>query len=172
MSTDYDAENVQLIEIENEVLRGEVGRHRQNVERLVEMLTAVTDERDHLRRQIAATGQTGGAAMIGESLPDQHKHKHKHKQRISELSAQINHIPATGHRIELVPAGKSGEIPFTAIGNHPKNLKARRDKHEPRVRELAAAGNTASPSATAIGIDSRTVRRIAKEHNITLAEPT
>jgi DNA invertase Pin-like site-specific DNA recombinase len=104
--------------------------------------------------------------MIGESVPDQHK------QVIAHLSAQIEHYLATGHRIELVPAGKSGEIPFTAIGNHPKNLKARRDKHEPRVRELAAAGNTASAIATAVGIDSRTVRRIAKEHSITLAEPT
>lgn len=66
MGTDYDAENVQLIEIENEVLREEVGRHRQNVERLVEMLTAVTDERDQLRRQIAATGQTSLVMRIGE----------------------------------------------------------------------------------------------------------
>ncbi|WP_062390768.1 hypothetical protein [Pseudomonas abietaniphila] len=104
--------------------------------------------------------------MIGENVPDQHK------QAIANLSAQIDHYLATGHRIELVPAGISGEVPFTAIGNHPKNLKARRDRHEPRVRELAAAGNTASAIATAIGIDSRTVRRIAKERGIALAEPT
>jgi DNA invertase Pin-like site-specific DNA recombinase len=104
--------------------------------------------------------------MIGESVPDQHK------QVVAQLAAQIDHYLATGHRIELVPAGKSGEVPFTAIGNHPKNLKAKRDRHEPRVRDLAAAGNTASAIATAVGIDSRTVRRIAREHSITLAEPT
>jgi DNA invertase Pin-like site-specific DNA recombinase len=104
--------------------------------------------------------------MIGESMPDQHK------QAIAQLSAQIDHYLATGHRIEVVPAGKSGEIPFTEIGNHPKNLKAKRDKHEPRVRELAAGGKSASTIATVIGIDSRTVRRIAKEHDISLAEPT
>lgn len=104
--------------------------------------------------------------MIGESVPDQHK------QAIAQLAAQIDHYLATGHRIELVPAGKSGEIPFTAVGNHPKNLKARRDKHESRVRELAAKGNTASAIATALSLDSRTVRRIAIEHGIVLAEPT
>lgn len=104
--------------------------------------------------------------MIGESVPDQHK------QVVAQLSAQIDHYLATGHRIQKIDAGISGELPFTAIGNHPKNLKAKRDKHEPRVRELAAQGSTASAIATAVGIDSRTVRRIAKEHDITLAEPT
>lgn len=94
------------------------------------------------------------------------------QQIIANLSAQIEHYLATGKRVHDVPAGVSGEVPFTAIGNHPKNLKARRDKHEPRVRELAGLGSTASAIATAIGIDSRTVRRIAKEHGITLAEPT
>jgi DNA invertase Pin-like site-specific DNA recombinase len=94
------------------------------------------------------------------------------QQIIASLSAQIEHYLATGKRVQDVPAGVSGEVPFTAIGNHPKNLKAKRDRHEPRVRELAAQGNTASAIATAVGIDSRTVRRIAKEHSITLAEPT
>lgn len=104
--------------------------------------------------------------MIGESVPDQHK------QTIAQLAAQIDHYLATGHRIEKVPAGKSGEIPFTATGNHPKNLKAKRDKHAPRVRELAHRGMTASSIATAIGLDSRTIRRIAKENDISLTEPT
>ncbi|WP_296255579.1 MULTISPECIES: hypothetical protein [unclassified Pseudomonas] len=103
--------------------------------------------------------------MIGESVPDQHK------QAIAQLAAQIDHYLATGHRIELVPAGKSGEIPLTAVGNHPKNLKTKRDKHVHRVRELAAKGMTASAIATAIGLDSRTIRRIAKENDISLTEP-
>ncbi|RAU43467.1 MULTISPECIES: hypothetical protein [unclassified Pseudomonas] len=94
------------------------------------------------------------------------------QQIIADLNAQIAQYLATGQRVQNIPPGVSGEVPFTAIGNHPKNLKLRRDKHEPRVRELAAAGNTASAIATAIGIDSRTVRRIAKEHAITLTEPT
>jgi len=89
------------------------------------------------------------------------------QQIIASLSAQIEHYLATGKRVHDIPAGVSGEVPFTAIGNHPKNLR-----HEPRVRELAAKGNTASAIATAIGIDSRTVRRIAKEHDIPLTEPT
>ena len=93
------------------------------------------------------------------------------KQIIAELNAGIAQYLATGKRIHDVPAGKSGEVSFTAIGNHPKNLKAKRDRHEPRVRELAAQGNTASAIATAVGIDSRTVRRIAKEHGIALTEP-
>lgn len=103
--------------------------------------------------------------MIGESVPDQHK------QAIAQLEAQIDHYLATGHRIEKVPAGKSGEIPFTATGNHPKNLKAKRDKHVHRVRELADQGMTASAIATTIGLDSRTIRRVAKENAISLAEP-
>ncbi|WP_313484365.1 hypothetical protein [Pseudomonas sp.] len=103
--------------------------------------------------------------MIGESVPDQHK------QAIAQLAAQIDHYLATGHRIELVPAGKSGEIPFTAIGNHPSNLKAKRNKHVPRVRSLAAQGMTASAIATTIGLDSRTIRHIAKENDISLTEP-
>ncbi len=60
---------------------------------------------------------------------------------------------------------------FTEIGNHPKNLKARRDMHAPKVRQFAARGMTASAIATAMGLDSRTIRRIAKENDISLAEP-
>lgn len=104
--------------------------------------------------------------MIGESVPDQHK------QAIAQLAAQIDHFLATGKRVQDIPAGKSGMVSLTAIGNHPKNLKARRDLHEPRVRELAANGNTASAIATAVGIDSRTVQRIAKEHGITFTAAT
>lgn len=80
MAPDCDAENVQLIEIENEVLRDEVGRHRQNVERLVEMLTAVTDERDHLRRQLAATGQTSLVMRIGEMSSLSHTNQQLYQQ--------------------------------------------------------------------------------------------
>jgi hypothetical protein len=105
--------------------------------------------------------------MIGESMPDQHK------QAIAQLSAQIDHYLATGRRIQMIDAGISGEVPFTAISNRPKNLKAKRDKHEPRVHELAAQGSTASAiataTATAVGIDSRTVRLSPK--STTLAWP-
>lgn len=103
--------------------------------------------------------------MIGESVPD------AHKQVIAQLNAQIKLYLATGERIHIIPTGQSGEKSLSAVSNHPKNLKTRRDKHVPKVRTLAAEGKTASAIATALGIDSRTIRRIANENQISLAEP-
>ncbi|WP_447651543.1 hypothetical protein [Pseudomonas abietaniphila] len=99
MRTDYDAENVQLIEMENEVLREEVGRHRQNVERLVEMLTVVTDERDRLRREIAAKGQTSLVMRLGEmsSLSQNNQQLYQQNRHLQDtvvkLAAQRNEQP-------------------------------------------------------------------------------
>lgn len=91
MVPDCDAENVQLIEIENEVLRDEVGRHRQNVERLVEMLTAVTDERDQLRRQIAASGQTSLVMRIGEmtSLSQNNQQLYQQNSHLQDMVVRL-----------------------------------------------------------------------------------
>jgi DNA invertase Pin-like site-specific DNA recombinase len=104
--------------------------------------------------------------MIGQTIPDQHK------AAMAQLSSQIDHYLATGERIQLIPTGQSGEKGLTATSNHPKNLRAKRDVHAPRVRDMAAKGMTASAIATAMSLDSRTIRRIASENQITLAEPT
>jgi DNA invertase Pin-like site-specific DNA recombinase len=104
--------------------------------------------------------------MIGVPMAD------PRKQIIANLNAQIEHYLATGCRIQDIPPGKSGEVAFTEIGNHPKNLKARRDMHAPKIRRFAAQGMRVSAIATAMGLDRRTVRRIAKENDISLTEPS
>ncbi len=67
MDIDYDAESLELVELENEALREEVGRHRQNVARLVDMLTLIIYERDQLRRQITAKEKTSLVMRVGET---------------------------------------------------------------------------------------------------------
>lgn len=66
MSIEIDSESAQLIQAENESLREEIGRHRKNVAKLVDMLSVVTAERDQLRKEVAAKGQTSLVMRIGE----------------------------------------------------------------------------------------------------------
>ncbi|RJX81244.1 hypothetical protein [Pseudomonas sp. LS-2] len=91
MGQNYDAEEVELIEIENEALREEVIRHRQNVERLVEMLTVVTDERDRLRREVAAKGQTSLVMRIGEmsSLSQNNQQLYEQNRHLQEMVMKL-----------------------------------------------------------------------------------
>jgi len=88
---DYDPNEVELIEIENEVLREEVIRHRLNVERLVGMLTAVTDERDRLRREIAAKGQTSLVMRMGEmsSLSQNNQQLYEQNRHLQDMVIKL-----------------------------------------------------------------------------------
>ena len=91
METDYDAENVQLIEMENEALREEVGRHRRNVARLVDMLTVVTEERDQLRRQIAEKGKTSLIMRVGEmsSLSQNNQQLYEQNRHLQDMVVRL-----------------------------------------------------------------------------------
>ena len=84
MSIDFDPESAQLIQAENEALREEIGRHRQNVAKLVDMLTVVTGERDQLRKEVAAKGQTSLVMRIGEMS--------SFSQNNQQLYAQNRHL--------------------------------------------------------------------------------
>lgn len=91
LGIDYDGENVQLIEMENETLREEVSRHRQNVARLVDMLTDVTSERDRLRREIAAKGQTSLVMRIGEmsSLSQSNQQLYQQNRHLQDMVVKL-----------------------------------------------------------------------------------
>ncbi|MFK3973789.1 hypothetical protein ACI2KS_24040 [Pseudomonas sp. NPDC087358] len=99
MGIDYDAENVQLIEMDNETLREEVSRHRQNVAQLVDMLTDLTNERDRLRREIAAKGQTSLVMRIGEmsSLSQSNQQLYEQNRHLQDMVVKLAeprvHIP-------------------------------------------------------------------------------
>lgn len=91
MLQNYDPNEVELIEIENEVLREEVIRHRLNVERLVGMLTAITDERDRLRREIAAKGQTSLVMRMSEmsSLSQNNRQLYQQNRHLQDTVARL-----------------------------------------------------------------------------------
>ncbi|MDH0745717.1 hypothetical protein N5D61_05105 [Pseudomonas sp. GD03842] len=91
---------MQLIEIENEALREEVVRHRQNVARLVDMLTLVTDERDQLRREIAAKAKTSLVMRIGEMSSLTQNNQQLYEQN-RHLQDKVLHLAAS--RSELPP---------------------------------------------------------------------
>jgi hypothetical protein len=99
--------------------------------------------------------------MIGESVPDQHK------QTIAQLSAQIDHYLATGKRIQPIESGVSGEhFQFSKSTGHRDKLRAARDAKAPRVSELAAQGLSYSAIGAAMGVDSRSIKRVAAENDI------
>ncbi|MFP3922345.1 hypothetical protein [Pseudomonas sp. W5-36] len=104
--------------------------------------------------------------MIGESVPDQHK------QAIAQLSAQIDHFLATGHRIQKIDQGVSANAPLLGTTNHLETLKAKRDKRAPRIRALAEAGLNARQIGMKLGVDTRTVALTAREHGITFTAAT
>jgi hypothetical protein len=91
MGQNYDADEVELIEIENEALREEVIRHRQNVERLVDMLTVVTDERDRLRREVATKAQTSLVMRIGEmsSLSQNNQQLYQQNRHLQDMVVKL-----------------------------------------------------------------------------------
>jgi hypothetical protein len=95
--------------------------------------------------------------MIGESVPE------KHKQAIAQISAQIDHFLATGHRIQQIEQGASANAPMLGTTNHMETLKAKR---APRIRALAEAGLNARQIGMKIGVDTRTVALTAREHGI------
>jgi regulator of replication initiation timing len=91
MSVGDDDESVQVIELENESLREEVGRHRHNVERLVEMLTAVTAERDKLRREVAGQKHSSLVMRVSEmsSLSQNNQQLYQQNRHLQDMVTKL-----------------------------------------------------------------------------------
>ncbi len=83
---DFEAESVQLIQAENQDLPEDVGCHHRNVDKLVRMLTVVSVERNHLRKEVAAKGQT---SLLMSSLSQNNQQLYQQNRRLQHMMLKL-----------------------------------------------------------------------------------
>lgn len=100
---------------------------------------------------------------VGHPLPD------PRLAVIHTLSAQIDSFFAAGNRVQHIPSGVSSDS-AGVMASHQQKLRAERDKLAPTATYLSGQGMTMHDAAVAMGIATKRLKLIAKEHSLTFAK--
>lgn len=102
--------------------------------------------------------------MIGEPMPN------PRDAIIQDLNQKLEQFFGSGKTIQQIESGVSAEAPFFGTTAHHAKLRAERDKIAPQVRELVAAGKTASQIAIDLKMHLKRVQLIGRENGFKFAE--
>ncbi|EJM71635.1 hypothetical protein PMI29_01305 [Pseudomonas sp. GM49] len=103
--------------------------------------------------------------MIGVPMPN------PRDSIIANLNQQLDHYFGTGHSVQEIAPGVSGQRELMFGSSHSNKLKIERDKLAPRLKELADAGRTVIEAAKEMGMEAKRARLIARENKIKFPGP-
>lgn len=102
--------------------------------------------------------------MIGVPMPD------PRDSIINNLNQQMEAYFGAGNVVQEIAQGVSGVKDGTYSGGHSSKLRAERDRLAPGLKVLAESGSSINKAASAMGIDHKRARLIARENGFKFTE--